>query len=237
MQDAQRGLAPRCTDELFTLLRSESNRREFTVTMTMLELYCRKFFDLLDIKCRKQLRIRTTQSGEVFTEGAKEKSVSSADDVRRLIDTGAKDRHSRVTQMNSESSRSHLIVCLRICSTNKQTGQKLQGKMLLIDLAGSERVKRSGVSGDGLKEASEINKSLSALGDVIQSITKADKHIPYRNHELTQVLQDSVGGTSKTLMFVNISPTLASREETLMSVKYAQRAKGVTNMPQIQNTI
>merc|ERR1719215_445596 len=104
--------------------------------------------------------------------------------------------------MNCGSSRSHVMFMMRIISESLETGQRQQGKMLLIDLAGSERVKRSEVQGDALREAIEINKSLSALGDVIEALVRGERHVPYRNHELTQVLQDSLGGTAKTLMFV-----------------------------------
>jgi len=110
------------------------------------------------------------------------------------------------------------------------------GKLLLVDLAGSERVGRSGVSGDGLREACEINTSLSALGDVLHALIRNDSHIPYRNHELTQLMQDSLGGTAKTLMFVNVSPAANNLDETLMSLKFAQRAKCIINDSTVKNS-
>merc|ERR1719272_231822 len=133
------------------------------------------------------------------------------------------------TAMNSESSRSHLIMMVKITNVNKETNEQLKGKILLCDLAGSERLKKSEVSGDMQKEAIEINKSLTALGDVIEALTKRQKQIPYRNHKLTQVMQDSLGGSSKTLMFVNCSPASSNVDETTMSLKYATRAKNVQN--------
>merc|ERR1719236_314526 len=105
----------------------------------------------------------------------------------------------------------------------------IEGKMLLVDLAGSERLKKSEVTGDMQREAIEINKSLTALGDVMEALTKGQKQIPYRNHKLTQVLQDSLGGTAKTLMFVNCSPAQTNVDETVMSLKYATRAKKIQN--------
>merc|ERR1719437_317790 len=131
--------------------------------------------------------------------------------------------------MNSESSRSHLVLIITVVSFNKETNQKLRGKILLVDLAGSERLKKSSVEGDGQQEAIEINKSLTALGDVIEGITKNAKVIPYRNHKLTQLMQDSLGGSAKTLMFVNCSPASSNQDETIMSLKYATRAKKITN--------
>merc|ERR1719183_1177709 len=105
----------------------------------------------------------------------------------------------------------------------------MNGKILMCDLAGSERLKKSEVTGDIQKEAIEINKSLTALGDVIEALTKGSKQIPYRNHKLTQVMQDSLGGTAKTLMFVNCSPANSNIDETIMSLKYATRAKMIKN--------
>ncbi len=134
--------------------------------------------------------------------------------------------------MNAESSRSHLIVIISITSVNKGTKEMVKGKMLLCDLAGSERLAKSEVTGNAAKEAIEINKSLTALGDVIQSLTSKQSHIPYRNHKLTQLMEDTLGGTAKTLMFMNCSPAQSNCDETLMSLKYAQRAKQITNKVQ-----
>merc|ERR1712151_896512 len=175
------------------------------------------------------MRIRTDQRGEVFVENAREEVVTDAQEVRNLFEAGSKARHCRDTQMNVGSSRSHVLLTLKVTSRSRETGESVSGKLLLVDLAGSERVGRSGVSGDGLREACEINASLSALGDVLHALVRNDRHVPYRNHELTQLMQDSLGGTAKTLMFVNISPTVNDLDETLMSLKFAQRAKGVVN--------
>merc|ERR1719420_2563466 len=104
---------------------------------------------------------------------------------------------------------------------DKASGRQRSGKITIVDLAGSERIGKSGVTGDAQKEAIEINKSLTALGDVMMGITSHAKSIPYRNHKLTQLMQDSLGGTAKTLMFVNISPSSANVDETIQSLKYA----------------
>merc|ERR1712032_1641410 len=128
--------------------------------------------------------------------------------------------------MNLESSRSHVLFIMKVKQMNRERGRMTQGKLLLVDLAGSERVKRSDVSGVGLKEAIEVNRSLTALADVIAALARGEKHVPYRNHELTQVMQDSLGGSAKALMFTNLSPAGCHREETLTSLKFAQRVKG-----------
>merc|ERR1712048_660878 len=142
---------------------------------------------------------------------------------------GIERRHVTSTAMNAESSRSHLILIITIESVNRKSKQVSRGKLTLCDLAGSERVKKSEVTGDQMKEAQSINKSLTALGDVIEALTKNAKHIPYRNHKLTQLLSDSIGGNAKTLMFVNCSPVLDNSEETASSLSYAARAKLIVN--------
>merc|ERR1719221_195743 len=131
--------------------------------------------------------------------------------------------------MNSESSRSHLLLMIRIVRVNVETHKQVQGKILMCDLAGSERLKKSDVKGDMQKESIEINKSLTALGDVIEALTTGKPHVPYKNHKLTQVMKDALGGTSKTLMFVNCSPASSNYDETLNALKYATRAKKIVN--------
>merc|ERR1712190_158057 len=131
--------------------------------------------------------------------------------------------------MNADSSRSHLIFIILVESVNRKSKQVSTGKLTLCDLAGSERLKKSEVSGDQMKEAQSINKSLTALGDVIEALTKNAKHIPYRNHKLTQLLSDSIGGNAKTLMFVNCSPVAGNVEETGAALAYAERAKKIIN--------
>jgi len=131
--------------------------------------------------------------------------------------------------MNADSSRSHLIFIITIEATNKKTKMVSTGKLTLCDLAGSERLKKSEVTGEAMKEAQSINKSLSALGDVIEALTKNAKHVPYRNHKLTQLLSDSLGGNAKTLMFVNCSPVAGNADETGAALNYAERAKKIMN--------
>ena len=123
--------------------------------------------------------------------------------------------------MNHESSRSHLVFSVKIKSvaTHKSGGSETIGKLTLVDLAGSERLGKTGATGDTMKEALAINKSLSALGDVISALTSGAKHIPYRNHPLTQLMSDSLGGNAKTLMFVNASPADYNVQETESSAR------------------
>ena len=131
--------------------------------------------------------------------------------------------------MNAESSRSHSVFCVMVESYNSQTKKTTTGKLSLVDLAGSERADKTGASADRLKEAQSINKSLSALGDVISALSEGEKFIPYRNNKLTHLMQDSLGGNAKTLMFVNFSPADYNSDETVSSLSYAARVKKIVN--------
>merc|ERR1711975_170426 len=131
--------------------------------------------------------------------------------------------------MNSESSRSHSIFSLIVQVTHRTTGKTSTGKLSLIDLAGSERASKTGATKEQLKEAASINSSLSVLGDVINALSTGSGHVPYRNNKLTQLMQDSLGGNAKTLMFVNISPADYNAEEPQTALAYASRVKLITN--------
>jgi hypothetical protein len=147
----------------------------------------------------------------------------------KIFAKGATRRATASTQMNAESSRSHLVCSLIVRLTNRRTGKESVGKLTLVDLAGSERVDKSGAQGDQMKEAQSINKSLSALGDVIASLTTNAQHVPYRNHPLTMLMSDSIGGNAKTLMFVNTSPADYNTSESNNSLAFASRCKDITN--------
>lgn len=233
----EEGLCPRAANEVFAIVERNSSRFEYKVQLSMVELYRNNFIDLLCPKEKKELKVRNLPTGEVILEGLSEQDVFSPADVQKLVRAGVRERHSRDTSMNLQSSRSHVMFIMKVHSVSRQTRVRHMGKLLFIDLAGSERVKRSEVTGDGLREAIEINKSLSALGDVVSAIARGDRHVPYRNHELTQLLQDSLGGTAKTLTFVNLHPGACNREESAMSLQFAQRCKGVLNRPAARSTM
>ncbi|WZZ84801.1 hypothetical protein YC2023_113380 [Brassica napus] len=153
--------------------------------------------------------------------------VSSTDDVIQLMDLGQMNRAVSSTAMNDRSSRSHSCVTVHVQGRDLTSGTIIHGSMHLVDLAGSERVDKSEVTGDRLKEAQHINKSLSALGDVISSLSQKTSHVPYRNSKLTQLLQDSLGGSAKTLMFVHISPEADTLGEAISTLKFAERVGSV----------
>jgi len=229
----QEGVSPRTIKEVFEVAEKGKDRFDYTIMGSMLELYKMDLVDLLmkgnPLASRSKLQVRQDKTGQVTVEHLTEEECSSAEELQALVDRGMSSRAVAATAMNSESSRSHLVLMVRIISVNKETKEQLKGKILIVDLAGSERLKKSQTEAEMQKESIEINKSLTALGDVIEALTKNQKVIPYRNHKLTQLMQDALGGSAKTLMFVNCSPASSNSEETINSLKYAQRAKNITN--------
>ncbi|XP_004287698.1 PREDICTED: kinesin-like calmodulin-binding protein [Fragaria vesca subsp. vesca] len=227
------GLTPRATAELFKILKRDSNKFSFSLKAYMVELYQDTLVDLLLPKNAKRpkLDIKKDSKGMVTVENITVLSISTHEELKSVIQRGSEQRHTAGTQMNQESSRSHLIVSVIIESTNLQTQSVARGKLSFVDLAGSERVKKSGSAGNQLKEAQSINKSLSALGDVIGALSSGGQHIPYRNHKLTMLMSDSLGGNAKTLMFVNCSPAESNIDETYNSLMYASRVRAIVNDP------
>uniref|UniRef100_A0A7N0UG66 Kinesin-like calmodulin-binding protein n=1 Tax=Kalanchoe fedtschenkoi TaxID=63787 RepID=A0A7N0UG66_KALFE len=227
------GLTPRATSELFKIMRKDANKYSFSLKTYMVELYQDTLVDLLLPKNSKRLKldIKKDTKGMVSVENVNVASISTIEELKSIIQRGSEQRHTSGTQMNEESSRSHLVLSIVIESTNLQTQTVSKGKLSFVDLAGSERIKKSGSSGDQLKEAQSINKSLSALGDVISSLASGRQHIPYRNHKLTMLMSDSLGGNAKTLMFVNVSPAESNLDETYNSLTYASRVRSIVNDP------
>ncbi|KAK8673374.1 hypothetical protein V6N13_111715 [Hibiscus sabdariffa] len=225
------GLTPRAIAELFKILRRDGNRFSFSLKAYMMELYQDTLVDLLLPKNAKRLKldIKKDVKGMVAVENATVLPISTFEELKSIIQRGSERRHTSGTQMNEESSRSHLILSIVIESTDLQTQSVARGKLSFVDLAGSERVKKSGSVGGQLKEAQSINKSLSALGDVISALSSGGQHIPYRNHKLTMLMSDSLGGNAKTLMFVNVSPAESNLDETYNSLTYASRVRSIVN--------
>ncbi|GAB4847659.1 Kinesin-like protein KIN-14E [Ancistrocladus abbreviatus] len=227
------GLTPRATSELFKILRRDSKKFSFSLKAYVMELYQDTLVDLLLPKNAKHLKleIKKDSKGMVCVENVTTEHISTYDELRSIIQRGSEQRHISGTQMNEQSSRSHLILSIIIESTNLQAQSFARGKLSFVDLAGSERVKKSGSAGNQLKEAQSINKSLSALGDVISALSLGVQHIPYRNHKLTMLMSDSLGGNAKTLMFVNVSPAESNLDETSNSLMYASRVRTIMNDP------
>ena len=165
-------------------------------------------------------------------EGLQEECVTDREEIFELLEIGNGNRRTASTYMNSESSRSHSLFILE-AQQKFPNGTEKNGILNLIDLAGSEKVRKSKVSGEKLEEAKKINLSLSCLGNVIHALTSNAEHIPYRDSKLTRLLQESLGGNYKTVVVVACSPHFTNFEETISTLKFAQRAKFIKNKPKI----
>lgn len=192
------------------------------------EIYNETIKDLLGgEKTKGKLDVKQNPDGTHTVPNLTDIPVTSVEEVMKCMEQAQANRTTMSTDMNEESSRSHSIVQVKTVAIHKQDKREYIGKINLVDLAGSENVNKSGVAGQGLKEAQNINKSLSALGDVIQALVSKTSHIPYRNSKLTLMLKDSLGGDSKTLMIVQNSPAQTNVTETLSSLNFASRARNV----------
>ncbi len=226
------GISPRAVYEIFRLIDNVKDTWEYIVNFSVLEIYNETIRDLLispdnTRKNVKTLDVRQTSDGNSIP-GLTEEIVCSPEQVYDLMKNASRNRAVGSHEMNTLSSRSHSIVtmvCKGIC---RHSSSSTYGKLNLIDLAGSERVSKTDAAGERLKEAQNINRSLSALGDVINALgNKKSTHVPYRNSKLTFLLQDSLGGNSKCLMFVNISPAVYNLSETTCSLNFAARCRNV----------
>ncbi|CAN1858890.1 Kinesin-like protein KIN-14I [Linum perenne] len=222
------GVNYRALSDLFLISEQRKDVISYEISCQMLEIYNEQVRDLLTSDAlNKRLEIRNSSNNGINVPDASLVPVSSPSDVINLMNTGHKNRAVSATAMNDRSSRSHSCLTVHIQGKDLTSGSIIRGSMHLVDLAGSERVDKSEVTGDRLKEAQHINKSLSALGDVIASLAVKSTHVPYRNSKLTQLLQDSLGGQAKTLMFVHISPEAEAVGETLSTLKFAERVATV----------
>uniref|UniRef100_A0A0E0Q356 Kinesin-like protein n=1 Tax=Oryza rufipogon TaxID=4529 RepID=A0A0E0Q356_ORYRU len=227
----QKGLIPRSLEQIFQTSQALiSQGWKYKMQASMLEIYNEAIRDLLATNRTtvqdggaSKYSIKHDANGNTHVSDLTIVDVSSINEVSSLLKRAAQSRSVGRTQMNEESSRSHCVFTLRIFGVNEGTDQQVQGVLNLIDLAGSERLNKSGATGDRLKETQAINKSLSCLSDVIFSIAKKEEHVPFRNSKLTYLLQPCLGGDSKTLMFVNLSPEVSSTGESICSLRFAAR--------------
>ncbi|KAF2310329.1 hypothetical protein GH714_007829 [Hevea brasiliensis] len=233
------GITPRMFEYLFSRIREEEESRKneklrFSCKCSFLEIYNEQITDLLE-PSSTNLQLREDLRKGVYVENLTEYNVKTVNDVTKLLSQGAANRKMAATNMNSESSRSHSVfTCIIESWWEKDSMNHFRfARLNLVDLAGSERQKSSGAEGDRLKEAANINKSLSTLGLVIMSLVDLahgkQRHVPYRDSRLTFLLQDSLGGNSKTTIIANVSPSICSSHETLSTLKFAQRAKLIQN--------
>jgi len=250
------GIIPRIVAETFQRIEQEridGTATSHTVKVSFLEIHKDDIHDLLD-KAPKTCTLREDTSGAVFVSGLKEFEVKSSRDLLEYLDFGSGNRATASTNMNEESSRSHAVFTItmeKTCATSASVtssddapmgsdggsspaldGSTVMARLHLVDLAGSERNKRTMAEGERLKEGIKINTGLLALGNVISALSGeggVGGHVPYRDSKLTRVLQDSLGGNSKTVMIACVSPADSNFEETLNTLKYANRAKNIKN--------
>ncbi|KAL0365440.1 UNVERIFIED_CONTAM: Kinesin-like protein KIN-12D [Sesamum angustifolium] len=234
-----RGMTPRIFEFLFARIRAEEESRrdehlKYNCKCSFLEIYNEQITDLLD-PSSTNLMLREDMKKGVYVENLSEFEVHTVGDILQLLTQGSSNRKVAATNMNRESSRSHSVfTCVIESRWEKDSATNFRfARLNLVDLAGSERQKSSGAEGERLKEAANINKSLSTLGHVIMVLVDVahgkPRHVPYRDSRLTFLLQDSLGGNSKTTIIANVSPSICSAAETLNTLKFAQRAKLIQN--------
>jgi len=228
-EEGQPGIIPRAIEEIFV---PHGNSETTMVRASMIELYQDSLYDLFTGCETQKLRIKLdAKTGLVNVEGAATREAKDANELLVMFEEGQRKRRTAATKLNIQSSRSHLIFRIVLERTNAVAGSVARANVSFVDLAGSERVMRSGALDDRhrMNEAKAINKSLSALGDVVSALTTGESFIPYRNHKLTELMRDSLGGNAKTLMIVNVSPLCDDAGEARNSLDYATRVKQVTN--------
>ncbi|XP_054882924.1 kinesin heavy chain [Poeciliopsis prolifica] len=223
------GIIPRIAQDIFEHIFAMDENLEFHIKVSYFEIYMEKIRDLLDVT-KTNLSVHEDKYRVPYVKGCTERFVTSPEEVMDVIDEGKANRHVAVTNMNEHSSRSHSIFLINIKQENVETEQKLCGKLYLVDLAGSEKVSKTGAEGSVLDEAKNINKSLSALGNVISALAEGTKtHVPYRDSKMTRILQDSLGGNCRTTMFICCSPSSYNDAETKSTLMFGQRAKTIRN--------
>lgn len=224
----QPGINQRALQELFRETSDKGKDWSYTITVSVIEIYNETIRDLLNDDTANKLEVKMNPDGSgLYVPGLSFVQVETVEDVNEVFRVGQQNRSTATTNMNEHSSRSHALLCITVSGINKTTNSRSTGKLNLVDLAGSERVSKSGSDGTRLKEAQSINKSLSCLGDVIHALRSKQNHVPYRNSKLTYLLQDSLGGDSKTLMIVQIAPVKKNADETVCSLNFAQRVRTV----------
>jgi len=244
--DDSRGIIPRTIEDIFTYIESNSNKdTKFIIRAAYLQIYNEMISDLLKPNNpNKNLNIREDKKKGLYVEHLSEWAVRSPSDIYSLLERGASCREVSNTNMNDVSSRSHavfMIIVEQLISDLQINGRQITkiGRLNLVDLAGSERTRITGATGKQLEESKKINKSLSALGNVINALTdsKERKHIPYRDSKLTRLLENSLGGNCKTTMIATISPAQCSFNESLSTLNFAKRAKNIKNRPIVNEDI
>ncbi len=230
------GIIPRSMNFIFNKINNMSCDIEFSVKCSYIQIYNEKIQDLLDTR-KTDLSIREDKKKGIWVEDSTEIYVSSVKEMEDVFTCGANNRTVSATEMNAGSSRSHSLFIVTIFQKNIVTDSTKSAKAFFVDLAGSEKMSKTGITGGmGLKEAQNINKSLMTLGMVINALTENAQHVPYRDSKLTRVLQESIGGNSQTTLIITISSNGLNQSESLSTLRFGQRAKLIKNKV-VANTV
>ena len=226
--DEIKGIIPRTGAQIFEHIEQAGGDIVFEIKCSLLEIYKEKLRDLLN-RDKNDLGIKESPTKGIFVEGLTEFWVSNLDEMLEVVAVGQETREIGSTRLNNKSSRSHTIFIMNI-SQKYPDGTEKRGLLNLVDLAGSENVSKSGAEGKTLEEAKKINKSLSALCNVIHALTSSCEHIPYRDSKLTRILQESLGGNFKTTLIIACSLHASHIQESIYSLKFGRRTKAVKNV-------
>lgn len=220
-------------EQIFDQIADAPEYIEFRLKLSLVEIYMEKLRDLIDIQ-RTDLKIRESKTRGIYIQNCTQAYVASPHEVMKYIKLAISNRAHGQTNMNEASSRSHMVFIFTVYQNNLQDLSAKSAKLSIIDLAGSQKVAKSGAEGKLLDEAKQINKSLSALGNVINALTEAKMtHIPYRDSKLTRILQESLGGNARTSLIVCVSPSALNDTETLSTLRFGNRAKNIKNKPKV----
>jgi len=219
---------PRAAAWLFA--RAHRRRRLATclVRVAFFKIYCEKVYDLLS-PAREERKVRESPEKVVYVEGLVECVATHANEVLELLAKGNRVRSTAATNMNAHSSRSHCMLVLTVEQRHLKSNRTLIGKLHLVDLAGSESLARTGNTGTRMAEGKDINQSLSTLARVVQALSEHRSHVPFRESELTRILQGSLGGNCLTTLLVAVSPLDVNGAETVASLRFAATAKKVVS--------
>ena len=230
--EEMKGIIPRMVTTVFDRILKSDESSEFLVKIGFCEIYNEKIKDLID-PSRKDLKVQEDKARGVYIAGLSEHYVFNGDELLNFMSLGQENREVASTLMNAGSSRSHSIFITTINQKSTKDFSEKTGKLFLVDLAGSEKVGKTGAVGKVLEEAKNINKSLTTLGKVINNLTDGSPHVPYRDSKLTRVLQDSLGGNSKTALIITCSPSPWNESETMSTLRFGDRAKAIKNKPKV----
>jgi kinesin family protein 3/17 len=228
------GIIPRTFSHILSVVDEGKDKKQYLIRVSFIEIYNEQIHDLLSNDPKEKMEMKEDPKKGVYIKDLTIKTVNNIKQMIQIMETGNNNKSTGATAMNAESSRSHSVFTIYIESSQETDGANnfKNAKLNLVDLAGSERQDKTQATGERLKEAQKINLSLSALGNVIQALVDGkSKHIPYRDSKLTRILQDSLGGNTKTLMIAAVSPASDNFDETMSTLRYASRAKLIKNKP------